>query len=153
MIGATFLSPTDIMQASELALGAWQKLYPEAGKDFPTHADFDRFALQLEAWMTLVNNQLQAQMRLIASHTHAIPPHTHPFTGPGAVIPVPLTTLTGDPKPQWSGPQWTVPKFLNTSLLPPNIPGSLGFSPRPIVQTPSFVPSHLPLSVLNPGLV
>lgn len=145
------LIPTTVVgQAKQRSSGAWDQLYPEAGRDFPTHEDFKRFVEDTQRWMNTVNLQLKAMSEVLATHTHTVLPHTHP----GLAGPAPAFTATPTQSSliNWKGTQWVLPQFINTSGLVPNLIGTTTYTYRPITVIPPFIPGYASPISLTTGL-
>lgn len=145
------LIPTTVIgQAEQRSGGAWNQLYPEAGRDFPTHEDFKRFVEDTQKWMDTVNQQLKQLSEVVATHTHNVLPHTHPGpVGPAAAVtaqPIQSSMIT------WKGKQWVLPQFYNTTNLEPNLMGTSGYKYRQITVIPPFIPGYASPISLTSGL-
>ncbi len=99
----------------------YMQMYPYAAEDFTSHPDIARYIAAVTAWMTSVDKRLMKQMKLIASHTHLIPPHKHPG-GKGG--PIPLTTKTPMNAPSILWAPVPYPQYINTTLTIPNMGGN-----------------------------
>lgn len=125
----------------------YMQMYQYAAEDFPSHPDLDLYIRSVTAWMKSVDQRLTQQMNLIASHTHIIPPHSHPG-GKGG--PIPLITL--NPK-NAAAIKWTpipYPTYINTTLTRPNMGGNFIIvnlasegSPYPKVRRAAAIPITL----------
>lgn len=100
---------------------AYMQMYKYAAEDFTSQPDIHMYIKAVTAWMSSVDKRLSQQMTLIASHTHTIPPHSHPG-GKGG--PIPLMTM----KPiNALGIKWVAipyPQYINTTLTKPNMFGN-----------------------------
>lgn len=120
---------TPLQQHKQRTTESWNHLYQEAVTDFPINSDFYRYVQEVQLWMTTVNNQLDYLMKQLSTHTHNVP-----VPGGVSVSTPPINSYTI----RWSGQQYIIPKYVNTSGKEPNIPGTPNFTPRKIVPyTPS----------------
>lgn len=147
---------------SKRASGGWNQMYPEAVKDFPTHEDFSKFLKQLELWMTSLNVELAQIKKDISTHTHYILPQTITNTGEVIITNTYTGVLTVTPYSS-TGPAveslkirrpslalYKIPYFINTTTVPPNIKGTVGYTFRPTATTPPIVESYInPISLVS----
>ena len=127
-----FTSITQLDLSKKVIAETYMQIYQYAAEDFPSHPDMQRFITDLTNWMISVDNRLAQQMKIIATHVHKIPPHSHAVSNHSLALPIPLTTIapsTGNAI-KWSAIKY--PIFINTTLTEPNLTGN-----RIIVNTAS----------------
>lgn len=118
---AAFVDKTQNTYASKVIAESYMQLYTYAAEDFPSHPDLKKYIQDVTEWMKSVDKRLDEQMRLISSHTHKIPPHSH---GAQGAQPVPLTTQApiSSRSIRWSAINY--PVFINTTKAIPNLSGN-----------------------------
>ena len=140
----------------------YMKMYQYAAEDFTSIPDVLTYIETLTAWMEALDARLTEQMVILASHTHILPPHVHPYTDdghPAITAPSIIPTITLNPM-QAAGIRWDAipyPIYINTTLTLPNLEGnkiniSVGsegsivpdyrrLKPIPITLVPSITPA------------
>ena len=119
---SAFLDKTQNDYMDKVRAEMYMLLYQYAAEDFTSHPDIAAYIRLVTSWMKSVDARLEKQMQLIASHTHKIPPHSHPG-GKGG--PIPLTTVVPS---NASAIRWIAipyPVYINTTLTIPNMTGNL----------------------------
>jgi len=100
----------------------YMQIYKYAAEDFLTTADASLYEMNLLQYLTSVELQLTRLFTILATHTHMMAPHVHPFAGSGTVLPsVPQPTF---PPVQSASIVWTQqvkPKLKFTTKVPPNL--------------------------------
>ena len=128
-----FTSTTQNDFAKKAVAENYMQTYPYAAQDFPTHPDLKAYMLEVDAWMKSVDLRLEAQMELLSTHIHMIPPHTHISARPGdPTSPTPLITLVPVTSPVIKWFPVPYPVYINTSLTIPNYEGNMA-----VIGTPS----------------
>lgn len=100
---------------------AYMQMYQFAAEDFTSQPDVLTYIKAVTAWMTSVDNRLTQQMQLISSHTHIIPPHSHPG-GYGGPIPLITNIPVNSAAIRWAAIPY--PQYINTTLTVPNLKGN-----------------------------
>lgn len=100
---------------------AYMQMYQYAAEDFTSHPDMSMYISAVTSWMTSVDTRLTQQMMLIASHTHTIPPHSHPGGYGG---PIPLMTMNPVNAAAIKWVPVPYPVYINTTLTVPNMAGN-----------------------------
>lgn len=123
MSNLNFSAFTDTVQdnyADKDIAEAYMQMYQYAAEDFTSQPDIDTYIKAVTAWMKSVDQRLTQQMNLISSHTHVVPPHSHPKAGTSTPFP---TMVPGNS----ASIKWVAipyPVYINTTLTAPNMTGN-----------------------------
>lgn len=130
-------------QAAQRSKEAWNQLYKEAIADFPLHEDMNRFFTDLTDWMEILNKKIEELTKIIAAHQHVVP------TLDGPAYSTPPLTAGGM---VWTGKQYILPQFINTSGKLPNIKGTPGYQQRYTIQIMPNISAFSSPTSLTTGL-
>ncbi len=119
-----FVSKTQNDYSKKLIAENYMQTYQYAAEDFTSIPDILRYIQDLTNWMISLDQRLATQMKILSTHTHKIPMHTHGVVNHSVTTPVVLTTLTPiqNKAIKWSAINY--PVYINTTLTEPNISGN-----------------------------
>ena len=117
----------------------YMQLYQYAAEDFLTTADSNLYSTLMVQYMTSLEMQLDRLMKILAAHTHIVPPHMH-------------QGVHGPTSP-WSGPTMapmTASAIKWVSISKPKITYNAGVTPN---LSANFVtPGFASEGIISPGL-
>lgn len=86
------ISASDFSRASMAE--TYERIYPWMAKDFIHNVDISEVIRDIAEWMNKTNREIDRMSRVIAGHTHPLPPHTHVTSqGPTSQNTTGLTSL------------------------------------------------------------
>lgn len=141
----TDITQSDIVKKQRAEL--YMRIYQYAAEDFVSTADFRTYTMLMDNYLNLVEAELTRLMKMIASHTHIVPPHgkcpqttTLPTTSPISWVDIPN------------------PEYINTTLTTPNIGGnyvslSVGSEGDSVPELRRFLPIPVTLKPTLPPIM